>query len=139
MIAENIMQEESTGQTIQTDASHSNSEEPVAFLVNTCTAWGTLIIFFVVDFLRLIFLILFCSIIQANNQLISQLRQTSMKPKSVISLETIKFAILKIKEFIDFQENNDLDKTDGPKISHDQWSKFYESFYAACQYLRKNY
>jgi hypothetical protein len=56
-----------------------------------------------------------------------------MKSKNVISLDTIKFAMAKLKKFIDFQENNDLDNIDEPKISHEQWSKFYESFYAACQ------
>lgn len=50
-----------------------------------------------------------------------------------VPIEAIEFAIEQIDAFVDFKENNDLDKTELESTSDEKWSKFSEWFYAACQ------
>lgn len=51
-----------------------------------------------------------------------------------VPLDAVEFAIDQIREYVDFRNNNDIDKTEENLVSEEQWSKFYEWFYAACQY-----
>jgi tubulin monoglycylase TTLL3/8 len=52
---------------------------------------------------------------------------------SVVPVEAVQFALERLKDHIDFRQNNDLDKAEQMPISDERWAKFYEWFYAACQ------
>lgn len=57
----------------------------------------------------------------------------SSKNVASIPSEAIEFAIDQLDRFVDFKENNDLDKVDNDLLSEEKWAKFFEWFYAACQ------
>lgn len=48
-------------------------------------------------------------------------------------LEAVEFALERLEEFIDFKESNDIDNLEPNKTTDEQWTKFYEWFYSACQ------
>jgi hypothetical protein len=57
-----------------------------------------------------------------------------MKQKPLkVPVEAIEFAIERIQAFIEFRENNDIDKDIEKPISDERWTQFYEWFYLACQ------
>lgn len=68
----------------------------------------------------------------SNKQGINNSNKTNRSFTSV-PLDAIEFAIDQIKEYVDFRDNNDIDDADQQATSDEQWSKFYEWFYAACQ------
>ena len=48
-------------------------------------------------------------------------------------VDAVEFALDRIREYVDFRDNNDIDNIEQVLISDEQWTKFYEWFYAACQ------
>lgn len=77
-------------------------------------------------------------IVELNKSVNVQLRsnrpkKSIIKSISYVPVQAIEFAIRQINEFIDFNENNDIDIPIQSIIADDQWLKFYEWFYAACQ------
>lgn len=54
---------------------------------------------------------------------------------NIVPVEAIDFAIEQIKKYIEFRENEDIDKIDEPRREeeNEKWTKFNEWFYAACQ------
>jgi hypothetical protein len=50
-----------------------------------------------------------------------------------VPVEAVLFAIERLREHIDFRQNNDLDKVEQLPITEERWAKFYEWFYTACQ------
>jgi hypothetical protein len=70
-----------------------------------------------------------------NNGKTSNINSNNKSQKSIttVPIDAIEFAIDKLKEYIDFKLNNDLDIVDVSNCTDDEWTKFYEWFYAACQ------
>lgn len=60
-------------------------------------------------------------------------KSPSSKNLTSVPVEAIEFAIEQIDAFVDFKENNDLDKPELDTTGEDKWIKFAEWFYAACQ------
>ena len=61
-------------------------------------------------------------------------KSPSYKNLTSVPVEAIEFAIEQIDAFVDFKENNDLDKPEiDTTTGEDKWVKFSEWFYAACQ------
>ncbi len=54
---------------------------------------------------------------------------------STVPLEAIYFAMEQLNVYIDFRDNNDIDKAEEPVDANvdEKWTKLYEWFYAACQ------
>ena len=77
--------------------------------------------------------------VKSNNNLVrsnlNRSRKSIVKLMTSVPVEAIDFAIEQINEYIDFHENNDIDKPIQSVVSEDKWLKLYEWFYAACQYL----
>ncbi len=61
------------------------------------------------------------------------LTNKSSRSFTAVPLDAVEFALDRIKEYVDFRDNNDIDNSEQLFISDEQWSKFYEWFYAACQ------
>lgn len=60
-------------------------------------------------------------------------RKSIAKSIASVPVESIEFAIKQLKEYVDFRENNDIDKPVQSQITEEKWQKLYEWFYAACQ------
>ncbi|CAF0875314.1 unnamed protein product [Brachionus calyciflorus] len=59
-------------------------------------------------------------------------RKSIVKQMTQVPIEAIEFAIQQLRDYVDFNENNDIDKPTQTALSEDKWLKLYEWFYAAC-------
>lgn len=68
-----------------------------------------------------------------NRSLANRSRKSINKSITSVPVEAVEFAIKQLRDYIDFRDNNDLDKLDQSQVSEEKWQRLYEWFYAACQ------
>ncbi len=57
----------------------------------------------------------------------------SISKMTEVPIEAVQFTIDRLKDYIDFRQNNDLDVMEANQIGEEGWTKFYQWFYAVCQ------